>query len=166
MCLCHINYMTQYLLPNWVNTKTNILSINIYYHEAREHIHHTWHSLRVPPDCTKSSTITTCRPSGFPSFIRTILLSPSRTLLQTIYIIKQPNMKSMTRKHKKKGSFMTICIPLYNTYKVCELDISKHEKETTDHWKVLQELVEPLPRPIIWEGNCNLQATCQQSGLP
>ena len=118
MCLCHINYMTQYLLPNWVNTKTNILSINIYYHEAREHIHHTWHSLRVPPDCTKSSTITTWRPSGFPSFIRTILLSPSRTLLQTICTIKQTNMKSMTRK-QKIGQFHDYICPSLQ-YKVCE----------------------------------------------
>jgi len=27
---------------------------------------------------------------------------------------------------------------------------------TDYHWKVLQELVEPLPRPIIWEGDCNI----------
>jgi hypothetical protein len=27
---------------------------------------------------------------------------------------------------------------------------------TDYHWKVLQQLVEPLPRPIIWEGNCNI----------
>lgn len=44
----------------------------------------TWHSTRVPPDWTKSSTITTCRPAGSPSLIRTIRLSPSRTLAQTI----------------------------------------------------------------------------------
>jgi len=90
------------------------------------------------------------------------------TNLVTDYLYNQTAQHEIHDKktQKKMGSFMTICIPLYNTYKVCELDISKHEKETTDHWKVLQELVEPLPRPIIWEGNCNLQATCQQSGLP
>lgn len=39
------------------------------------------------------------------------------------------------------------------------------KREPTDHWKVLQQLVETLPRPIIWEGNGDLQATCQRSGL-
>lgn len=45
---------------------------------------YTWHSMRVPPDWTKSSTITTCLPRGSPSLMHTILWSPSRTLLQTI----------------------------------------------------------------------------------
>ena len=34
------------------------------------------------PDCTRSSTITTCRPRATPSFRRTMRLSPSRTLVQ------------------------------------------------------------------------------------
>ena len=41
-----------------------------------------WHSMRVPPDCTRSSTMTTCRPWGEPSFNLTMRLSPSRTLVQ------------------------------------------------------------------------------------
>jgi len=41
-----------------------------------------WHSMSVPPDCTRSSTMTTCRPSGLPSLICTMRLSPSRTLVQ------------------------------------------------------------------------------------
>ena len=41
-----------------------------------------WHSLRVPPDCTRSSTMTTCRPLGSPSFSLTMRLSPSLTLVQ------------------------------------------------------------------------------------
>lgn len=41
-----------------------------------------WHSMRVPPDCTRSSTITTCLPRGSPSFNRTIRFAPSRTLVQ------------------------------------------------------------------------------------
>ena len=38
--------------------------------------------MRVPPDCTKSSTMTTCLPLGDPSFSRTIRLSPSLTFVQ------------------------------------------------------------------------------------
>ena len=41
------------------------------------------HSIRVPPDCTRSSTMTTCFPSGSPSFSVTSRLSPCRTLVQT-----------------------------------------------------------------------------------
>lgn len=49
----------------------------------------TWHSINVPPDWTKSSTITTCLPSASPSLIRTIRLSPILTLLQTIWMTKE-----------------------------------------------------------------------------
>ena len=38
--------------------------------------------MRVPPDCTKSSTMTTCLPLGDPSLSRTIRLSPSLTFVQ------------------------------------------------------------------------------------
>lgn len=41
-----------------------------------------WHSSSVPPDCTRSSTMMTCRPLGLPSLICTRRLSPSRTLVQ------------------------------------------------------------------------------------
>lgn len=54
----------------------------------------TWHSIRVPPDCTKSSTITTCLPAGLPSLSRTILLSPSRTFAQTTCYHKQSHQSS------------------------------------------------------------------------
>lgn len=59
-------------------------NMNIYIYINKPHFF-TWHSIRVPPDCTKSSTITTWRPLGSPSFIRTILWSPSLTLLHTTY---------------------------------------------------------------------------------
>ena len=42
-----------------------------------------WHSMRVPPLCTRSSTTTTCRPAGSPSFNFTCRLDPSRTLSRT-----------------------------------------------------------------------------------
>ena len=41
-----------------------------------------WHSISVPPDWTRSSTMTTCRPLATPSFSRTMRLSPSRTFVQ------------------------------------------------------------------------------------
>lgn len=41
--------------------------------------------MRVLPDCTKSSTITTWRPLGSPSLRRTNRWSPSLTLLQIIW---------------------------------------------------------------------------------
>lgn len=39
-------------------------------------------SIEHAPDCTRSSTMTTCRPRAVPSFSRTMRLSPSRTLVQ------------------------------------------------------------------------------------
>lgn len=40
------------------------------------------------PDCTRSSTMTTCRPRGVPSFSLTIRLSPSRTLVQITCLLE------------------------------------------------------------------------------
>ena len=42
-----------------------------------------WHSMSVPPDCTRSSTITTCLPAGSPSLSFTSLFPPSRTFVHT-----------------------------------------------------------------------------------
>jgi 3-polyprenyl-4-hydroxybenzoate decarboxylase len=62
-------------------------------------------------------------------------------------------MKSMTREHKNWG------IHDNTSYAKQKIDISKQEKGIADHWKVLQQLVEPLPRSIIWKGNGDLHAT-------
>lgn len=95
----------------------------------------TWHSMSVPPDCTRSSTMTTWQPAGLPSFSLTILLSPSRTFVHTTWIIDS-----------------TLSLTHYQRFK-----IDKKTSEHTNRGVLIQQLVETLPSSIIRKRNYDLQ---------
>ena len=93
----------------------------------------TWHSSKVPPVLTRSSTMMTWRPRTSPSFSLTIRLSPSLTLVQ----ITCP--KCRDREGEREEG----------------LRLEEASNEAHD-WIVLHLLVEALPGPFIGKSNGDL----------